>query len=284
MKKLLALLLAALLLATAACAETASTTLRFSDVALISIDGSNVETTRVPDLSIEGAIGMSGLRPSVELTFIYGDAEQELGAVAQLVGTQLLGSVGSISTVFALDLEKVTGDPGSAGLAAMAVSSAISLGGVSLAGMINAFTQEAADGAREAHVEIPTERFAAAFDRALEKAEGLEAADRVDFTAIREKLDGLGETVTLDIRFVPATGELTVGLSQDARALQLSAVLQLANAPFTYADIDLEAERVDVTDLTDADIALLNDEVSLIAGRMINMAAAMGLSKYFPEK
>lgn len=285
MKKLIALVLAALmLLSAAACAESPSITLVLSDVALTHIEGGRSETTRVPELTVQAAIGMSDLTPSIQATFIFGDADQELGATLQLSGTQLLASVGSISSVFALDLEKLLGDADAAQVAAMAISSTISLGGFSLAAAISALTHEGEDGARVATVDIPTERLVAMADSALEKAGGLDAADRIDFDAIRARLQDLSDTVQMEIRFNPATGDFAVTLSGEDRALRLDAVAKVANGPFTYADVDLSADRVDVTNLTDADIQKLNDEASLLFGRLINMAAAMGLGKYIPEK
>lgn len=284
MKRMVALILAAvLLLANVAFAVSNSTTIELSDMSLTITEGKKSSKVRFPNMKAEGAIGMSGQTPSVELTFISGSGQQ-IGAIMQMEGTQLLSCLGNISTVFSLDLAKITGDAGSAGLVAAAISSAISFGGLSLMGMIQAFTGEENNGTRVARMDIPTERFVASMNRALEKAEGLEAAERIDLEAIRAQLEALPETVQLEIRFAPSNSTFAVILSHDKSSLKLTGDIAFENAPYTYLDIDKTAERIDVTQLTEADIQAVNDEISLMAGQFLSYADAIGLDKFIPEK
>ena len=55
----------------------------------------------------------------------------------------------------------------------------------------------------------------------------------------------------------------------------------MSTPPLTFSDLrryNMGAMKTQEL-FTDADIALLNDELSLMAGRLINYAAAVGLAK-----
>ncbi len=282
MKRLLVLAMAlALLLAAAACAESPSSIIVMDNLELNYIDGADARTIRIPDLRVVAAVGMSGVTPSLELCFSNGEG-QEIDAVLQIVGTELLGSAGGISSVFSYDLGRTPAGEKAVGLITLAISSSASLGGVSLVGLLSTFTEKAEGGARVARTTASTAGLIAAMDNALQKAEGLDAAQSLDFGAIREKLRGLGDTVEIEFSFNPKSGEFSMTFAQEERRLSLSCATAISVEPFIYADIDLTAERVDVLNLSEDDIRGLNDELSMLFGRLLNHAAAAGLSQYLP--
>lgn len=284
MKRALALALALLVLLTlAAGAETESSIIELSGLKLTYDEAGSVSRFDFPNLRVDMAVGLSGQIPSLQLTFAN-DEGQELGAVVQVLGSEVLGSVGSVTSVFSVDLGKVIPDPGTAAMVTMALGSAVSLGNISLEGLILAVTTEGENGARVLRADVPTAAFARAADNALSKAEGFEAAQDLDFGAVREKLHGLKDTLQAEFSYNPGKGTFSVSLAQDDKRLSLSGAARISSAPFAYADIDLEANRIDVMNMTDADIAALNDEMSLMAGRLINQAVAVGLTDLIPAK
>ncbi len=282
MKRLLALAMAlALLLTAAACAESSSSIIVMDNLELDYFDGANTRTIRVPDLQVVAAVGMSGMTPSVQLSFSNGIG-QEIDAVLQLVGTELMASAGGISSVFSYDLGRTPAGEKAVSLITLAISSSASLGGISLVGLLSTFTEEAEGGARVIRTTASIGGLVAALDNALQKAEGLDAAQSMDFGAIREKLHGLGDAVEFEFSFNPKSGKLSLTFAQEGRRLSLSVDTSISVEPFTYADIDLTADRVDVLSLSEDDIRGLNDELSMLFGRLLNHATAAGLSQYLP--
>lgn len=284
MKRAAALALALLVLLTfAAGAETDSSIIALNGLKLTYEEAGSARVFDFPNMHVDMAVGLSGQIPSLQLTF-SNDEGQELGAVVQIQGSEVLGSVGSVTSVFSLNLGRIITDPAKAAMVTMALSSAVSLGNVSLVGLLSALTMEGEDGARVLQASVPTAAFAAAADNALQRAEGFEAAQQLDFEAIREKLQGLDDTLLAEFSYHPGTGVFSMSIAQNDKRLSLSGEAQVSTGPFAYADIDLEANRIDVMDMTDADIAALNDEMNLMAGRLINQALATGLTEFIPAK
>ena len=280
MKRIIALVLVlTTLLAAAACAESSVFTL--DEMKLSVVERGKSRNIRFNGMQINMAVGSSSGRPSLQLD-LSNDEGSQLGVVVQLVDNDVLISVGSITGVFYYDMTRMPSGEKVAGLLSMALGSTFSLGTLSLAGLMSMITEEGKNGTRVAEINVKTESFVAAMDNALTKAQGLDAAAEIDFEEMRQSLHDLDETVTLSFAFRPDNGEFSLGMEQEKFGMELSGVAKLENVDFAFADIDLDAPRIDVTSLTNEDIQVLNDEFTLMAARLINYADAAGLSQYLP--
>ena len=280
MKRIIALVLVlTTLLAAAACAESSVFTL--DEMKLSVVERGKSRNIRFNGMQINMAVGSSSGRPSLQLD-LSNDEGSQLGVVVQLVDNDVLISVGSITGVFYYDMTRMPSGEKVAGLLSMALGSTFSLGTLSLAGLMSMITEEGKNGTRVAEINVKTESFVAAMDDALTKAQGLDAAAEIDFEEMRQSLHDLEDTVTLSFAFRPDNGEFSLGMEQEKLGMELSGVAKLENVDFAFADIDLDAPRIDVTSLTNEDIQVLNDEFTLMAARLINYADAAGLSQYLP--
>ncbi len=280
MKRIIALVLVlTTLLAAAACAESSVFTL--DEMKLSVVERGKSRNIRFNGMQINMAVGSSSGRPSLQLD-LSNDEGSQLGVVVQLVDNDVLISVGSITGVFYYDMTRMPSGEKVAGLLSMALGSTFSLGTLSLAGLMSMITEEGKNGTRVAEINVKTESFVAAMDNSLTKAQGLDAAAEIDFEEMRQSLHDLDETVTLSFAFRPDNGEFSLGMEQEKFGMELSGVAKLENVDFAFADIDLDAPRIDVTSLTNEDIQVLNDEFTLMAARLINYADAAGLSQYLP--
>lgn len=277
MKKILALAAALMvLLASAAFAEKPSTVITADNLELSWVVNGDSHTASLSGIQVRLAAGVNDMTPTFQVDF-FSQTGQQLGATAQIVDNQVLLSMGSVSSVFVYDLSRISGGENLTGIIALAIRSTASLGGVPLAGLLTVLTEEGENGARVAGGVVPAAGFRAALENALEKADALDAAEEVDFAGIRRKVSELGDTVRVDFSYDLGSGAFSAIFTQEDWSINLSGVATISNEPFEFAEIDMTADRVDVMNLKDEDIQYLNDELSLMAVRLVSFAGAAGL-------
>ena len=276
MKRVLALAIALLmLLASAACAEAPSTIITVDRLAMQYTADGDVRDVALSGSQLELMMGLSGERPSLQMIF-SSESGQQLGAIIQIIDGKAMLSMGSVSSVFYYDLSRLSDDSRFMDMIRLAVTSAGTLGGTPLIGLLTMMTEEGEGGVRVARGTMQAGGFLAAVDDALGKAEGLDAADQVDFAAMREQIETLGDTVQTEFSYDLQTGAFSARLFQEGWSVALTGFATLRSEPFVYADVDPEDGLVDVMNMSQADIDDLNDELSMMAGRVFNFAAIIG--------
>lgn len=282
MKRIIALALALLVLfSVAAYAETQATRVVLGELSLSYIDNGRARTVRFKNITLNMIMGASGDIPTVQATFDNG-SDQQVDGVVQIVGNEVLLSVGGITGVYALDLtrhaSKLGNLSGDATVASV-LSKMLSMAGTHMDMMLYAMTSEGKNGMRSLTLNVPTGGYVAAMEGVIALIDGLEAVEDDDVDDLRERVESVNDSAQLAFTYSPSSGKFAVSVSQEGKTIQLAGVMTLSVENVTFIDIGEDEERYDLLNLDPEVLNQLRGEIGLISLKFIHFADGSGLAK-----
>lgn len=277
MKRILTLALALLLLLTSACAEEAMAgTLKLTGLTLTHVTDKGERKVKFDGISLFFAMGSDGGTPILQATFDNGQG-QVVDAVLQIEGSSMLLSVGGITGVYSLDMNRLTGDEGNGTIVAQAVGGALALGGTHLETLLNTLTHEGEGGIRSIEIPFATRPMIEAMQGMLSFVEGMEAIEGMDLDALRSQLEGMEDEALLRLGWRKSDGAFAIEASQGSEAMRLSGTLELGQESVYFIAIGPEEERYDVMDMDASTLEQLRGELNLVGIKFMHFADGSGL-------
>lgn len=282
MKRMVALLLALVaLLGMAARAEEKSSIVDLSGLAISYVDSRGARSVRFNRASMRVALGNSKGAPTVQATFDNGDG-QVVDGVAQIVGRELLVSVGGITGTFALDMNALAAEGSTGDELARGLGNALSLAGSHLDVVLYAVTREDGTGMRAVEVPLPVPQLITAAEGLLSIADGMGATQDMDLEGLRASVEGIGEDARLGFRYSPETGVFEIAAIQGGRGMRLSGTMAMTFEPTTFIDITDDEEKYDLLNLSPEVLEQLRYELNMILTKFVDFADGTGLDDLLP--
>ena len=277
MKRILTLALALLLLLASACAEEAMAgTLKLTGLSLTHVTEKGERKVKFDGITLSFAMGSDGGTPMLQATFDNGQG-QVVDAVMQIEGSAMLLSMGGITGVYSLDLNRLTANEGDGTIVAQALGGALTLAGTHLEMLLNTLTHEAENGIRSMEIPFATRPLIDAAEGMLSFAEGMEAIEGLDLQALRSQLEAMGDEALLRLGWRKSDGAFAIEASQGSEAMRLSGTLELGQESVYFIVIGPEEERYDIMDLDASTLEQLRGELNLIGIKFMHFADGSGL-------
>lgn len=282
MKKLIALVVALVLLAATAvaCAESTAGTMSLTNLAVSAVTGERGRAVKLRGMSLWMALGSAEGVPTLQVSFDNGKG-QVVDGVLQIVDTRLLMSVGGVSGTYYIDLCELAGDESRGELIAKGIGSALQLAGPHLDVLLYALTTENAKGVRTLEIDLPGDMYAAVAENALSIVEGLESAEDAEVDELMKQVKNMEGGATLALRYRPDKGTVELAALQDGRGIQLSANMALSLEEAIFVNISADELQYDLMHIDEAQLNELRGELDIIAHKFGQFSLGTGLGKLF---
>ena len=282
MRKMVALLLVLIaLLGLTARAESNASIVRLSGLALSYVEPGGARSVRFNSASMRIALGASEGAPTIQATFDNGEG-QAVDGVAQIVGREILLSMGGITGTYAVDLETFATEGNSGDDIAKGLSGALSLAGAHLDVVLYAITREEANGMRALEVPLPVPQLITAAEGLLSVTAGMDATQDMDMDELRERMENMGEDAMLGFRYNASTGAFELAAVQGGRGMRLSGTMEMSFEPTTFIDITDDEEKYDLLHMPPEVLEQLRGELNMILTKFVNFADGSGLNGIIP--
>ena len=283
MKKIVALLLVLLMLAASltTLAEGNASIVRMSDISLSYVSGNRARSARFGNASLTLALGLSEGAPTLQMMF-ENDFGQAVDAVVQLVGEDVLFSMGGISATFALDLDHFS-TPGNSGEdIAKGLSAALSVAGSHLDVVLYALTRDEGNGMRSVTAPLPMPQLIRAAEAILAVGDGEDNQDAT-LEELRGKVTSLEGEAMMGFRYNPDNGQFELSAVQNGTGMRLSGTMAMTFEPMTFIDITPEYGEVwDLMNMTPQQQETLRGELQILFPKLLDYANGTGMDGIMP--
>ena len=284
MKKFLAALMAIALALSmlAALAEENASIIRMSNMKLSYVSESGTGSADFHNATLLIALGNPEGAPTLQMMFDSGEG-QAVDAVMQIVGNQVLFSMGGLSATYAVSLDRFAVGLNTGEDVGKGVSQALAIAGSHLDVLLYAVTTEGEDGMRSVEAPVPMPQLLQVVQAMLSLANGAETSEDVDLEELRARVDSLGGETRLGFRYNPETGAFDLAAVQDGKGMQLSGIFSISYEPMNFLDITTEdVEICDLMNLTDAQREDLQGELSMLFPKFRDFAGSTGMDGFAP--
>lgn len=278
MKKLVAIALVMLMLLglASACAESTGSTLSMSDISVSYTEKGRTRTARLKGMSLSMALGSAEGVPTLQTTFDSGKG-QVVDAIFQIVGTNMLVSVGGISGTFFIDLESISTREGGGSIIANSLSSLFTLAGPHLDVLLYVVTKVDANGVRFLEVPLPSDMYVAVAQSVLGIIEGMENVDETDVDELMERVEDSEDRAVFRFAFDEKAGTFTVSATRGGSGMQVAGNMTLTVEPMVFVNISADEERYDLLNLDEDKKSEVRSELGFILTKFGAFSRNIGL-------